>query len=68
VSRSDPINGFEINRAALSHVGEALQRPECSLAEPDGSLWTADAHGASCTTHPTVGAGSVAWGAIVALE
>lgn len=45
MSRSNPIDGFEIDPAALSHVGEGLQRPECILAEPDGSLWTADARG-----------------------
>jgi sugar lactone lactonase YvrE len=42
VSRSNPIDGFEIDPASLSFIGEGLQRPECILAEPDGSLWTAD--------------------------
>ena len=45
MSRSNPIDGFEIDPAMLGHVGEGLQRPECILAEPDGSLWTADARG-----------------------
>ncbi|WP_332118064.1 SMP-30/gluconolactonase/LRE family protein [Azorhizobium caulinodans] len=41
----NPIDGFEIDPAALTFVGEGLQRPECILAEPDGSLWSADARG-----------------------
>ena len=41
----NPILGFEIDRAALRYVGHDLQRPECILAEPDGTLWSADARG-----------------------
>lgn len=41
----NPINGFEINPATLKTIGTDLQRPECILAEPDGSLWSADARG-----------------------
>lgn len=41
----NPIDGFTVDRAAISYVGEGLQRPECILAERDGSLWTADARG-----------------------
>src|SRR5690606_20928254 len=29
----------------LQFVGSGLQRPECILAEPDGTLWSADARG-----------------------
>ncbi len=36
---------FEIDTHALKYVGSGLQRPECILAEPDGSLWVADARG-----------------------
>ncbi len=36
---------FEIDKAALKYAGKGLQRPECILAEPDGSLWVADARG-----------------------
>ena len=42
---SASIHEFEIDKAALHYVGEELQRPECILAEPDGSLWVADARG-----------------------
>lgn len=36
---------FEIDKAALNYAGSGLQRPECILAEADGSLWVADARG-----------------------
>lgn len=43
--RSNPIDGFEIDPATIQYIGHDLQRPECILAEPDGSLWSADARG-----------------------
>ena len=42
---SNPIDGFTVTRADISYVGQDLQRPECILAEKDGSLWSADARG-----------------------
>ncbi len=39
------IADFELDKASLQYVGTGLQRPECILAEPDGSLWAADARG-----------------------
>jgi len=42
---TSPLNGFEVDRDAIELVGRDLQRPECILAEPDGSLWAADARG-----------------------
>ena len=42
---ANPIKGFEIDPGAVRYIGENLQRPECILAEPDGSLWSADARG-----------------------
>jgi gluconolactonase len=41
----NPIKNFEIDPSAIKYIGESLQRPECILAEPDGSLWSADARG-----------------------
>ncbi len=41
----NPIDGFTVDPASLAYVGEGLQRPECILAERDGSLWSADARG-----------------------
>jgi len=43
--RTNPIDGFSVDKSELSYVGEDLQRPECILAEPDGTLWSADARG-----------------------
>ena len=39
------IADFELDKSALRYVGSGLERPECILAEPDGSLWAADARG-----------------------
>jgi sugar lactone lactonase YvrE len=41
----NPIDGFEVDPAGLRTVGRDLQRPECILAEADGTLWSADARG-----------------------
>lgn len=41
----NPLEGFQVDRAAIRHVGRDLQRPECILAERDGTLWSADARG-----------------------
>ena len=43
--KNNPIRGFEVDPSSLNYIGEGLQRPECILAEPDGSLWAADARG-----------------------
>lgn len=42
---ANPIDGFRVTKADISYVGQDLQRPECILAEKDGSLWSADARG-----------------------
>lgn len=44
-SATNPLNGWQVDRAAIRMVGHDLQRPECILAEPDGTIWTADARG-----------------------
>ena len=33
----NPLDGFEVDRATIQTVGHDLQRPECILAEPDGT-------------------------------
>ena len=42
---ANPIDGFSVDRNAIQTIGHDLQRPECILAEPDGTLWAADARG-----------------------
>jgi gluconolactonase len=44
-SSYNPLTEFVVDRAAIQFVGQDLQRPECILAEPDGTLWSADARG-----------------------
>jgi sugar lactone lactonase YvrE len=41
----NPVKGFTVDRGAIGFVGRDLQRPECILAERDGTLWAADARG-----------------------
>lgn len=41
----NPLRGFRITRDDLQFIGHDLQRPECILAEADGTLWSADARG-----------------------
>jgi gluconolactonase len=42
---SNPIFDFGIDKKSIQYIGSGLQRPECILAECNGSLWTADARG-----------------------
>ena len=48
----NPIDGFVVDRSAIKHIGEGLQRPECILAESDGTLWSADARGGVVCIRP----------------
>ncbi len=41
----NPLIGFQVDPAELRFVGEGLERPECILAERDGTLWVADGRG-----------------------
>jgi|ERR1700675_1296803 gluconolactonase len=41
----NPIDGFTVVRDDIRFTGYSLQRPECILAERNGSLWSADARG-----------------------
>lgn len=43
--KENPIKNFHIEKSKIRFIGHDLQRPECILAEPDGSLWAADARG-----------------------
>lgn len=45
MNKLNPLRGWQVDRAAIRHVGHDLQRPECVLAERDGTLWAADARG-----------------------
>src|SRR3546814_425880 len=41
----NPLHGWQFDPEDASFVGHDLQRPECILAERDGTLWAADARG-----------------------
>ena len=41
----NPLRGWQVNRDDIQFLGQDLQRPECILAEADGTIWTADARG-----------------------
>ena len=41
----NPLKGFKVDPASIRYIGRDLQRPECILAERDGTLWSADARG-----------------------
>jgi sugar lactone lactonase YvrE len=41
----NPLAGWQVDVATIRTIGHDLVRPECILAERDGSLWTADARG-----------------------
>lgn len=51
-SRPNPLDGFTVEPGAIRYLGEGLQRPECILAERDGSLWSADARGGVVQIRP----------------
>jgi sugar lactone lactonase YvrE len=41
----NPLAGWQVDPSHIRTVGRDLLRPECILAERDGSLWTADSRG-----------------------
>jgi sugar lactone lactonase YvrE len=44
---------FSIRRADIGYIGHDLSRPECVLAEPDGTLWTSDDRGGVTRLDPS---------------
>ncbi|UJW87465.1 SMP-30/gluconolactonase/LRE family protein [Devosia sp. SL43] len=42
---TNPLIGWQIDPQDLQYVGHDLERPECILAERDGTLWSADGRG-----------------------
>ncbi len=41
----NPVLEFVLDTSAIQYIGSDLQRPECILAERDGTIWSADARG-----------------------
>ncbi len=50
--RHNPLKNWQVDRAAIHTLGHDLQRPECILAERDGTLWAADARGGAMRIAP----------------
>jgi sugar lactone lactonase YvrE len=44
-AKPNPLLGWTVDPATIRTVGRDLRRPECILAERDGSLWAADSRG-----------------------
>ena len=51
----NPLAGWQIDPATIRMVGQDLSRPECILAERDGSLWAADSRGGVMHIRPDGG-------------
>ena len=47
----NPLKGWQVDPSAIRMVGHDLSRPECILAERDGSLWAADSRGGVMNCH-----------------
>ena len=45
VKQINPIKNWQVNRDDIKFIGKNLQRPECILAELNGTVWAADARG-----------------------
>ncbi|WP_433936569.1 SMP-30/gluconolactonase/LRE family protein [Sorangium cellulosum] len=46
------VRGFTLDLSRIETVGQGLVRPECVIAEPDGTLWTSDARGIATRIDP----------------
>ncbi len=49
---TNPLLDFGIDKRVIQYIGDELQRPECILAERNGSLWAADARGGVVRIQP----------------
>lgn len=49
---ANPLDGWRVDPRDITYVGHDLQRPECILAERDGTLWSADGRGGVMRIHP----------------
>ncbi len=51
-STPNPLDGWQLDRESIRTIGHDLQRPECILTEPDGTIWAADARGGVMRIRP----------------
>ena len=52
-SAKNLLKGWSVDRSQVGYIGQDLQRPECILAERDGTIWSADARGGVMRIDPT---------------
>jgi sugar lactone lactonase YvrE len=52
LNTSNPLLNWQVDRSSIRTIGRDLQRPECILAERDGTLWSADARGGVMRIRP----------------
>ena len=45
MAEPNPLRHWRLDRESIRTIGRDLRRPECILAERDGTLWSADARG-----------------------
>ncbi|MAX80019.1 MAG: gluconolactonase [Crocinitomicaceae bacterium] len=43
--KNNPLYNWKLDRSTIQYLGKGLQRPECILTEPNGTVWSADARG-----------------------
>ncbi|MEI7584343.1 SMP-30/gluconolactonase/LRE family protein [Runella sp.] len=55
----NPLKNWRVNREEIQYLGHDLQRPECILTEPNGTVWTADARGGVVKLGPPAPDGGV---------
>lgn len=49
---NNPLIDWQVDRRDITFVGHDLQRPECIIAQRDGTLWAADARGGVMRINP----------------
>ncbi len=59
----NPLAGFQVDPNDLSFIGQDLERPECIMAERDGTLWSADGRGGVVRIDPDGGQDLILQGA-----
>ncbi|MDX2072223.1 MAG: SMP-30/gluconolactonase/LRE family protein [Haliscomenobacter sp.] len=48
----NPLKDWQVQRENIRYLGQDLQRPECILTEPNGTVWSADARGGVMQLNP----------------
>lgn len=49
---TNPLDGWQVDPEDIKYIGHDLERPECILAERNGTLWSADGRGGVVRINP----------------